>query len=42
MKAALRIIGIDAGVPRGPLAPASEEVVVQLKQAVGRLQEVSA
>jgi 4-hydroxy-2-oxoglutarate aldolase len=42
LKTALRIIGIDAGVPRRPLAPASEDVVLQLKQAVGRLQEVSA
>ena len=41
LKAALRFVGIDAGVPRRPLAPASDEVVVQLKQAVGRLQEVT-
>jgi 4-hydroxy-2-oxoglutarate aldolase len=42
LKAALGIVGIDAGVPRRPLPPVSEEVLVQLKQAVGRLQEVSA
>ena len=42
LKAALSAVGIDAGLPRRPLAPASEEVFAQLKQAVGRLQEVSA
>ena len=35
LKAALRFVGIDAGVPRRPLAPVSEEVLAQLKQAVG-------
>ena len=42
LKAALSVVGIDAGLPRRPLAPASEEIVAQLKQAVGRLQEVTA
>jgi 4-hydroxy-2-oxoglutarate aldolase len=42
LKAALSVVGIDAGLPRRPLAPASEEVVAQLRQAVGRLQEVTA
>jgi len=34
LKAALRITGIDAGVPRRPLAPASDDITVQLKQAI--------
>ena len=42
LKAALQFVGIDAGVPRQPLAPVSEDVLIQLKRAVGRLQEVTA
>jgi 4-hydroxy-2-oxoglutarate aldolase len=35
LKAALPFVGIDAGVPRRPLAPVSDDVLGQLKQAVG-------
>jgi len=42
LKAALKIVGIDAGAPRRPLLPLSEEATAQLRQAVGRLQEVTA
>jgi len=38
LKAALRIAGVDAGEPRRPLLPVSEEGIAQLRQAVGRLQ----
>jgi 4-hydroxy-2-oxoglutarate aldolase len=38
LKAALRIVGVDAGEPRRPLLPVSEEGIAQLRQAVGRLQ----
>jgi 4-hydroxy-2-oxoglutarate aldolase len=38
LKAALRIVGIDAGQPRRPLLPVSDEGIAQLRQAVGRLQ----
>ena len=42
LKAALRIVGIDAGVPRRPLAPVADDILIQLEQAVGRLHEVTA
>jgi 4-hydroxy-2-oxoglutarate aldolase len=42
LKAALKIIGIDAGEPRRPLAPVPGEGITQLRQALGRLQEVTA
>jgi 4-hydroxy-2-oxoglutarate aldolase len=42
LKAALAIAGIDAGAPRRPLAPVPGDVITQLRQAFGRLQEVSA
>lgn len=38
LKAALGIAGVDAGEPRRPLLPVSEEGIAQLRQAVGRLQ----
>ena len=38
LKAALRIVGVDAGEPRRPLLPMSEEGIAQLRQVVGRLQ----
>jgi 4-hydroxy-2-oxoglutarate aldolase len=34
LKAALRIVGIDAGVPRRPLAAVPDDITVQLKQAI--------
>ncbi len=42
LKAALQIIGIDAGEPRRPLPPVPGEGITQLRQALGRLQEVTA
>jgi 4-hydroxy-2-oxoglutarate aldolase len=42
LKAALQIAGIDAGEPRRPLAPVPGEGITQLRQALGRLQEVTA
>jgi 4-hydroxy-2-oxoglutarate aldolase len=42
LKAALQIAGIDAGEPRRPLPPVPGEGITQLRQALGRLQEVTA
>jgi 4-hydroxy-2-oxoglutarate aldolase len=42
LKAALQIAGIDAGEPRRPLAPVPGEGITQLRQAFGRLQEITA
>jgi 4-hydroxy-2-oxoglutarate aldolase len=42
LKTALEIAGIDAGQPRRPLAPVPAEGITQIRQAFGRLQEVTA
>jgi len=41
LKAALKLIGCDVGVPRPPLVPLSDEGVSALKDAIERLQEVT-
>jgi dihydrodipicolinate synthase/N-acetylneuraminate lyase len=40
LKAALRIVNIDAGEPRRPLVPVSADGIAQLQQAIARLQAV--
>jgi 4-hydroxy-2-oxoglutarate aldolase len=42
LKAALSLIGIDAGYPRPPLVPVPESGVAALKEALARFQEVAA
>ena len=42
LKAALKLVGIDAGLPRSPLAPVPDEGIAALRQALGRFQEVTA
>jgi 4-hydroxy-2-oxoglutarate aldolase len=42
LKAALRIAGIDAGIPRPPLMPVPEAGMTTLKDALARFQEVTA
>jgi len=42
LKAALRLSGIDAGLPRGPLRPVGAEVLGQLSAALSRLEGVLA
>jgi 4-hydroxy-2-oxoglutarate aldolase len=41
LKAALRLVGCDVGVPRPPLAPLPEAGVAALKEAIEKLQEVA-
>ena len=42
LKAALNLIGWDVGVPRPPLAPASEAAGAALRDAVARFEEIPA
>jgi 4-hydroxy-2-oxoglutarate aldolase len=42
LKAALKLQGIDAGVPRLPLAPLPDAGVAALREALARFQEVTA
>jgi 4-hydroxy-2-oxoglutarate aldolase len=42
LKAALNLIGYDVGVPRPPLAPASDAAVAALREAIAQFQEIPA
>jgi dihydrodipicolinate synthase/N-acetylneuraminate lyase len=42
LKAAVRLVGIDAGVARPPLAPVSDGTLAALKDAIAKFQEVTA
>jgi 4-hydroxy-2-oxoglutarate aldolase len=42
LKAALRLTGVDAGLPRLPLKPASDEAIAALQQALATFEEVTA
>lgn len=42
LKAALKLVGIDVGLPRPPLVPVPESGVAALKDALARFQEVAA
>jgi len=42
LKAALRIIGCDVGVPRPPLAPVPDAAIPQLRGAIAALEEIPA
>jgi 4-hydroxy-2-oxoglutarate aldolase len=42
LKAALNLMGYDVGVPRPPLAPAPEEAVAALREAVAHFEEIPA
>jgi 4-hydroxy-2-oxoglutarate aldolase len=42
LKAALKLVGIDAGVPRPPLADVSPATVAALRDALAKFQEVTA
>jgi 4-hydroxy-2-oxoglutarate aldolase len=41
-KAALKLAGIDAGLPRPPLAPVADAAVAAIREALARFQEVTA
>jgi 4-hydroxy-2-oxoglutarate aldolase len=40
LKAALQLVGCDAGVPRSPLAPVSEAAMASLREALASFEEV--
>jgi dihydrodipicolinate synthase/N-acetylneuraminate lyase len=42
LKAALKLVGIDAGVPRPPLAAVPDAAITALREALARFQEVTA
>jgi 4-hydroxy-2-oxoglutarate aldolase len=42
LKAALKLVGCDVGVPRPPLVPLPDAGVEALKEALDRFQEVAA
>ena len=42
LKAALRLVGYDVGLPRPPLAPVADTVVTALHEALARFEEVRA
>jgi len=42
LKAALRIVGCDVGVPRPPLAPVPDAAIPQLRGAIAALEEIPA
>ena len=42
LKAALKLVGCDVGLPRPPLAPLPDAGVAALKEALDKFQEVAA
>jgi dihydrodipicolinate synthase/N-acetylneuraminate lyase len=41
LKAALQLVGCDAGVPRSPLAPVSEATMASLREVLVTFEEVA-